>query len=207
MKEIKGTLDGDGIRIALSGRIDSNNAAEVEKALFSKLVEGEESVVLDAEELEYISSAGLRVILRVKKACPDLKVTGVSPEVYDIFEMTGFTEMMTVEKAYRVVSVEGCEVIGEGFNGKVYRIDGDNVVKTYKNADALAEIRHEREVARLAEKYDLLITAGSDYHGANKLVKIGDTGLCADADLPAGLARFLERFGLLAGPAQERSGR
>ena len=42
-----------------------------------------------------------------------------------------------------------CEVIGEGFNGKVYRIDRDNVVKTYKNADALAEIRHEREVARL----------------------------------------------------------
>ena len=64
--------------------------------------------------------------------------------------MTGFTEMMTVEKAYRVVSVEGCEEIGHGANGTIYRIDQDNVVKVYKNADALAEIQHEREVAKLA---------------------------------------------------------
>ena len=64
--------------------------------------------------------------------------------------MTGFTDMMPVEKAYRVVSVEGCEEIGRGANGTIYRIDRDNVVKTYKNADALAEIQHEREVAKLA---------------------------------------------------------
>ncbi len=134
----------------LKGRIDSNNAAQVEQELFSRLPAGETSVVLDAEKLDYISSAGLRVILRLKKACPDLRVVNVSSEIYEIFDMTGFTEMFTVEKAYRVVSVEGCEVIGEGANGKVYRIDQDNVVKTYKNADALADIRHEREVARLA---------------------------------------------------------
>ena len=134
----------------LKGRIDSNNAAQIEQELFSRLPEGETSLVLDAEKLDYISSAGLRVILRLKKACPELRVVNVSSEVYEIFDMTGFTEMFTVEKAYRVVSVEGCEVIGEGANGKVYRIDQDNVVKTYKNADALADIRHEREVARLA---------------------------------------------------------
>ncbi len=134
----------------LKGRIDSNNAAQVEQELFSRLPAGETSVVLDAEKLDYISSAGLRVILRLKKACPDLRVVNVSSEIYEIFDMTGFTEMFTVEKAYRVVSVEGCEVIGEGANGKVYRIDQDTVVKTYKRADALEDIRHEREVARLA---------------------------------------------------------
>ncbi|MBR6916734.1 MAG: anti-sigma factor antagonist [Clostridia bacterium] len=137
--------------VKLSGRIDSGNAAEVEQSITEQLsgcTDG--TVIIDAEELKYISSAGLRVILRVKKSHPSMRVINVIPEVYEIFEMTGFTEMMTVEKAYRVVSVEGCEVIGEGFNGKVYRIDKDNVVKTYKNADALAEIQHEREVARLA---------------------------------------------------------
>ncbi len=137
--------------LELKGRIDSNNAAQVEAELLSAL-DGQErsSVVLDAAELSYISSAGLRVILHLKKTYPDLTIKNVNSEVYEILEMTGFTEMMTVEKAYRVVSVEGCEVIGEGFNGKVYRIDQDNVVKVYKNADALADIQHEREVARLA---------------------------------------------------------
>ena len=139
------------MRIELNGRIDSNNAPEIEKTVMEQL-EGQDGapVELDASGLEYISSAGLRVLLRVRKSHPDMTISGVNSEVYEILDMTGFTEMMTVKKAYRVVSVDGCEVIGEGQNGKVYRIDRDNVVKTYKNADALAEIQHEREVARLA---------------------------------------------------------
>ena len=141
----------NSVTLALVGRIDSANVAEVEQNLQAQLPDDKTfCVILDAEKLDYISSAGLRMILRIKKAFPDFKIVGVNSDVYEILEMTGFTEMMTVEKAYRVVSVEGCEVIGEGANGKVYRIDGDNVVKTYKNADALAEIQHEREVARLA---------------------------------------------------------
>ena len=136
--------------IELTGRIDSGNAAKVEEDIRSGLDGWTGAVELNSAALEYISSAGLRVILRLRKAWPELRITNVSPEVYDVLEMTGFTEMMPVEKAYLSVSVEGCEVIGEGQNGKVYRIDRDTVVKTYKNADALTEIRHEREVARLA---------------------------------------------------------
>ena len=64
--------------------------------------------------------------------------------------MTGFTEILDVAKEYRLVSVEGCEEIGRGANGIIYRIDQDNVVKVYKNADALEDIQHEREVAKLA---------------------------------------------------------
>jgi len=140
------------IRIPLSGRIDSTNASDVEGKILGELsgCGADCAVVLDFDKLDYISSAGLRVILRLKKTWNDLSVENVSPDIFETLEMTGFTEMMTVKKAYRVVSVEGCEVIGEGANGKVYRIDSDNVVKTYKNADALSEIQHEREVARLA---------------------------------------------------------
>ena len=154
--------------VYLSGRIDSNNAAATESEIFSQ-TEGAEGVLLDAAKLDYISSAGLRVILRIKKKFADLKIINVNPEIYEIFEMTGFTEMMTVEKAYRTVSVEGCEVIGEGANGKVYRIDGDNVVKTYKNADALADIQHEREVARLALILGIPTAISYD------IVKVGDS--------------------------------
>ena len=139
------------MKIKLNGRIDSNNAAQVEKEILEQLDgQASEPLELDAAGLEYISSAGLRVLLRVRKSHPDMRITGVNSEVYEILDMTGFTEMMTVEKAYRVVSVEGCEEIGRGANGAIYRIDQDNVVKVYINADALEDIQHEREVAKLA---------------------------------------------------------
>ena len=139
------------VRIALTGRVDSNNAAAVEQEILAQLgTEREVTLILDAEKLDYISSAGLRVILHLKKSFRGLRVVNVNPEVYEVFDMTGFTEMMQVEKAYRVVSVEGCEEIGRGANGTIYRIDQDNVVKVYNNADALDVIRHEREVAKLA---------------------------------------------------------
>ena len=137
--------------IELKGRIDSNNAQQIEKDVTDQLSGvQDENVVLDAKDLEYISSAGLRMILRLRKSHEDLKIINVNSEVYEILDMTGFTEMMTVEKAYRVVSVEGCEEIGRGANGTIYRIDQDNVVKVYNNADALEDIQHEREVAKLA---------------------------------------------------------
>ena len=141
----------DFIRIALKGRIDSLNASQVEQEILDQLVEDPNvSIELDASGLEYISSSGLRVILRLRKRYRDITITGVSSGVYEILDMTGFTEMMKVVKAYRVVSVEGCEVIGRGANGTIYRIDQDNVVKVYNNADALEDIRHEREMAKLA---------------------------------------------------------
>ena len=128
--------------IELKGRIDSGNAARIEQEILKQLESGDAScVILDAKELDYISSAGLRVILRLKKTYPDVRIRDVSSEVYEILDMTGFTEMMPVEKAYRTVSVEGCEEIGRGANGAIYRIDQDNVVKVYINADALEDIQ------------------------------------------------------------------
>lgn len=136
--------------IKLSGRIDSSNAAQVEADINRRLENYSGDIELDASELEYISSAGLRVILRLKKSNASTKITNCCSEVYEIFDMTGFTEMMSVSKAYRKLSVEGCEVIGEGSNGKVYRTDPDTIVKVYKNPDSLEEIHNERELARKA---------------------------------------------------------
>ncbi|MBR6334952.1 MAG: phosphotransferase, partial [Clostridia bacterium] len=138
------------MEVKLNGRIDSSNAAEKEQQINSLIGSYTGEILLDAAELEYISSAGLRIILRLKKAYPDIRIINASSEVYEIFDMTGFTEMMDISKAYREISVEGCEVIGEGANGKVYRIDSDTIVKVYKNHDALEEIHNERELARKA---------------------------------------------------------
>ncbi len=137
-------------KVILEGRIDSANAPEVEKQIFAGLDTSSEKVIIDAENLEFISSAGLRVVLKLRKVYQDIEIIGVSPEVYEVFEMTGFTEMLKIQKAYRKLSVEGCEILGEGSNGIVYRYDPEIVVKVYRNADALNEIHRERQLARRA---------------------------------------------------------
>ena len=73
--------------------------------------------------MEYISSAGLRVLLKLTKIVGDVTVNNVSGEVYEIFDVTSFTEILNVKKAMRKVSVKGLEKIGEGGNGIVYRLN------------------------------------------------------------------------------------
>lgn len=148
MLEITSRKENGTVTASVAGRIDSTNAAEFEKEIMAEATE--HGLVLDMEGLKYISSAGLRVILKLRKRYPNLTILNASTEVYEIFDMTGFTDMMNIKRAYRRVSVEGCEVIGQGANGKVYRIDPDTIVKVYLNPDSLADIEHERDVARKA---------------------------------------------------------
>ena len=148
---VQGREENGKLVIVLSGKINSSNASAVENELRELCREHPcDSVELDCDALEYCTSAGLRVILRLKQNVDDTVLTNVNADLYNIFEMTGFTEMMEVHKGYRVISVEDCEVIGQGANGKVYRIDPDTIVKVYLNPDALPEIHRGRELARLA---------------------------------------------------------
>lgn len=141
----------DTLYICLLGNISSANAPEIEEDVFKILQENPGlPAVIDAEKLEYISSAGLRIILKLRKAEPELKIINVSTDVYEVFDMTGFTEILPVEKAYRKLSVDGCEVIGSGSNGIVYRYDPETIVKLYRNKDALDEINRERSLSRKA---------------------------------------------------------
>lgn len=151
MSTIDHQLQGDTLTVFLKGHIDSANAGSTEEEIAGvRSANPHQALILDLSELQYISSAGLRIILRLRKELPELRLTNVSTEIYEILEMTGFTEMVTVEKAYRRLSVDGCEVIGEGANGKVYRIDRDTIVKVYLNPEALPDIKRERELARKA---------------------------------------------------------
>ena len=151
MENVSYRFDNGQLKLALSGHIDSANASAVEAEIRGIMFENPaDSIVIDCTKLSYISSAGLRVILRIRKAVADTRLENVAVDVYEIFDMTGFTEMMEIRKAYRTISVEGCEIIGQGANGKVYRIDPDTIVKVYLNPDALPEIHRERELARTA---------------------------------------------------------
>ena len=144
-------IDKDIMYIAIEGRIDASNAAAAEESIFNiKNNNPGKHTVIDADKLEYISSAGLRVILRLRKEEPKLAIINVAPDVYEVFDMTGFTDMVTVEKAYQRMSTEGCEFIAKGANGAVYRYDDETILKTYFAKDALPEIKQERENARKA---------------------------------------------------------
>ena len=148
---MKNTFENNVLTIYPVGNVDTANAEQFGKEvdeLRAQYPDGQ--LVLDMEELKYISSAGLRQILRLKKKEKDLKIINCSSEIYDIFEMTGFAEMMDISKGYRKMSVEGCEVIGEGSNGIVYRLNPDTIIKVYKNNDALEDIKRERELAKTA---------------------------------------------------------
>ena len=162
-------IDKDILYIAIIGRIDASNAAEAEEKIFSIKNENPgKHIVVDADQLAYISSAGLRVILRLRKEEPKLAIINVAADVYEVFDMTGFTDMVTIEKAYKRMSVEGCEFIAKGANGAVYRYDDETILKTYFAKDALPEIKQERENARRA--FVLGINTAIPYG----IVRVGD---------------------------------
>lgn len=169
MNKIDFRTDKNILYISLDGRIDASNAADVEKEIGE--IRGANPgmhTVLDADTLEYISSAGLRIMLRLRKEEPKLAIINVSPEVYGVFEMTGFTEMITIEKTYWRIDVDNCEFIAKGANGAVYRYDNETIVKQYFNRDALPEIMQERENSRRA--FVLGVNTAIPYG----IVRIGD---------------------------------
>ena len=166
-------IEDNVLYLELNGRIDSSNADQAEELIKAiKEAHPDLQSVLDAENLEYLSSAGLRVVLRMRKDMADLKIINVSNEVYEILDMTGFTDMLTVEKAFRRLSLEGCELIAKGANGTVYRYDAETIVKIYHNGASLEEIRLEKDLCRkvfikginTAIPYDVVKV--DDYYGS-----------------------------------------
>ena len=85
--------------IELVGRLDTTTAPALDKTI-SNDVEGTKKLVLDFKRLEYISSAGLRVLLAAQKKMQkngSMKVINVCEEVMEVFEMTGFADILTIE--------------------------------------------------------------------------------------------------------------
>ena len=155
--------------ILLSGRIDSSNVDKEEEKINKELDEYIGDVTIDADKLEYISSAGLRVILKIKKKWPNTKIINCNNDVYEIFEMTGFNQMMNITKKYKTISVEGCNVVAEGAYGIIYRLDSETIVKVYKNSNSLDDIIRENEKAKKA--FILGIPTAISYN----IVKVGDS--------------------------------
>jgi anti-sigma B factor antagonist len=96
---IEKTMNGTTLEIALTGRLDTMTSPELEAELKASM-DGAESLVMNFEKLEYISSAGLRVLLSAHKTMSSkggMKVTHVNEIVQEVFEVTGFADILDVE--------------------------------------------------------------------------------------------------------------
>ena len=96
---IKKNKNASTLTVAVEGRVDTVTSAEFESEVKSEL-DGVSELVLDFSGLNYISSAGLRVLLSLQKTMNkqgSMKITGVNEIIRDIFEVTGFSEILTVE--------------------------------------------------------------------------------------------------------------
>ena len=99
MLNIEKTKDGKNLTVKLEGRLDTSTAPELETEL-NGAVGGIEELTLDFEKLVYVSSAGLRVLLSTQKIMNkqgSMKLIHVNEAVYEIFEVTGFTDILTIE--------------------------------------------------------------------------------------------------------------
>ncbi len=148
---MKSYVSSDQLVICLEGRLDSEHSAAAGDSIRRIIADHPGlPVCLDAEDLEYISSSGLRILLMLRKELSvPIELKNASPEVYHTLDLTGFTSLMDVRQKLREVSLDGCRIIGSGAFRTVYRLDGDTVVKIFRGGEeTLPIIAAEREQAR-----------------------------------------------------------
>ena len=145
-------LDNGVLTVSLDGRMDTEAAVKFEAELAEICKNNpHESMVFDAEKLLYVASSGLRTILKMAKAEKNFSVENVSPAVYSVFEMTGFSRIIKIRKALRKIDLEKCEKIGSGGNGAVYRVSQDEIVKVNYNPDTYEGL--DKELAKAKEAF------------------------------------------------------
>lgn len=167
-------LEKDVLTIYIEGELNSVNSESVGEEI-DKIIQDKtfKSLVLDFDRVSYISSAGLRIILKLKQRYDDFSVINASLEVYDVFQMTGFTSMMSIKKALRKIDLTGAEIIGDGFFSTVYRLNKDTIVKVFNRTSDPEQI--ERELRLAKEAFVLGVPTAISFD----VVKVGDKmGVC-----------------------------
>ena len=144
-------LEGEALIVSLEGRLDTEAAVKFDTELAEVCkANAHSALTVDAAELEYVASSGLRTILKLAKTEKNFKIVNVSSAVYSVFEMTGFARIINISKALRKIDLEQCEKIGFGGNGAVYRVSEDEIVKVNYNPATDAELNSELTKAKEA---------------------------------------------------------
>ena len=98
--EIKKFADGTNLTVALIGRLDAVTALELDKDLSASL-DGITDLTVDLAEIEYVSSAGLRILLKLQKRMDRqgaMRLRNLRENVREVFDMTGFSEFLTIDE-------------------------------------------------------------------------------------------------------------
>ncbi len=168
----RGVMDNDHrltTVIQLPERLDSDNAETVQKGILEKIEQAPRNeIILDAEALNYVSSAGLRVVLFLVKNHTVREMINVSAAVFDILETTGFCRIMKIRKRLRQIQIEGLEEIGRGFSGQVYRLGKDELIKVFTKDWTFEMAEKERDTSRE------LFVLGIETAIAYDIVKVGE---------------------------------
>ena len=144
-------LKEEKLTLYFEGDLNSYNADNFEKEIEDIISQQSfKTLNLDFSSLRYISSAGLRIVLKLKQKYDDVHVIEASLEVYDVLAMTGFINIMDVKKALKRVYISGAQVIGEGFFSTVYRIDKDTIIKVFNRVSDPEQIERELKLAKQA---------------------------------------------------------
>ena len=144
-------LSNNLLTLFFEGELNSYNSDFIEKEIEDVLSANSfKTLNLDFAKLQYISSAGLRIVLKLKQRFDDTHVINAGLDVYDVLQMTGFTNIMDVKKAIKEMSVDGAEIIGEGFFSTVYRIDKDTIIKVFNRTSDEKQIERELKLAKQA---------------------------------------------------------
>ena len=149
----------DGIlKIELPERVDANNANQIEQDLFLvPNLKNAQEIIIDADNLNYISSLGLRVILKFQKKFKNvpISVINVSGNIYNIFDDTGFTSFLNVKKKLRFVDVNAFQLLGVGMYGAVYRINEEQILKVFHGINSENAIQPIIKTIRAAFIHDI----------------------------------------------------
>ncbi len=145
----------DRLTLALSGRLDGTTSAGFTEALDAVLQdEGVLTLVLDLDACAYVSSAGLREVLRAQKRLSArqgrVEVANVSREVQHIFELTGLSSMLSIRPKVREISIDGLALMSAGVCGECYRLDDETIVKLYHEGVAPEIAAQEKAFAKAA---------------------------------------------------------
>ncbi len=137
------------LTIAINGQVNSSMSMLLQEEINAAIEKhrGEiTDLVLDAEEMSFISSLGLRCILQLKKDWPEIRVINCCEEVYKVFKMTGFTRIITVTKSLPHYSTAILEPV-EGLEG-VYHLSDETMVKVFPQGTELSAVEREMQLSR-----------------------------------------------------------
>lgn len=148
---MKSICENGNLIIFFEGRITSDTAEQITKEVDAIVAENSFTKITgNLNDLEYISSAGLRMFLHIKKENDTFNLIQVPPAVYEILDISGFVQMLPVKKMMRVISTADAKLLGRGYFSEVYKLGDETVVKKYVRNTSLEDIERECALAKTA---------------------------------------------------------